>query len=58
MNLICIGMPMGKEIQTGGFYREGCYVDEIIFQRMPFNSILDFFPQFKNFVPIFFSLKL
>lgn len=49
---------MGKEIQTGGFYREGCYVDEIIFQRMPFNSILDFFPQFKNFVPIFFSLKL
>lgn len=46
MNLICIGMPMGKQIQAVGFYTEGYCIDKMIFQRMSFNPILNFLPQF------------
>lgn len=48
VNLICIDMPMGKEIQAVGFYVEGCCIDKTIFQIMTFNSILNAFQQFKT----------
>lgn len=37
---------MGKQIQAVGFYTEGYCIDKMIFQRMSFNPILIFLPQF------------
>lgn len=48
LNLICIDMQMGKEIQAVGFHIEGCCIDKISFQITSFNSIFNVFPQFKT----------